>query len=78
MDRRVLVAGEAEKANLALLLGLEGAFDRTTAVEDPVGVVVVDDFVKLPEIEVVGAQTSQAVLEVRLSVLGAYGRSTSS
>ena len=70
MDRRVLVAGEAQEADLPLLLGLEGVFDRTPCGEDPVGVVVVDDLVELPEVEMIGAEPAQAVFQVRLGVLG--------
>ena len=38
--------------------------------EDPLGVVVVVDLVELPEVEVIGLEPAQAVLEVRLGVLG--------
>ena len=70
VDRRVLVAGEAEEADLAVLQGLEAGVDGPVLGEDPVGVVVVDDLVELPEVEVVGLEPAEAVLQVRLGLLG--------
>ena len=66
----MLVAGEAEEADLALLLGLEGELEGTAGREDPVGVVVVVDLVELPEVEMIGPQPAEAVFEVGLGVLG--------
>ncbi len=62
--------GEPQEADFSLLLGLQCGLDRPARCKDPVGVVVVDDLVKLPEIEMVGAQPSQAVFQMRLRVLG--------
>ena len=65
VDRRVLVAGEAEVADLAVLERLEAGVDGAVLGEDPVGVVVVDHLVELPEVEAVGLEAAEAVLEVR-------------
>ena len=51
VDRGVLVAGEAQEADLALLQGLQAGLDGAVLGEDPVGVVVVDDLVELPEVD---------------------------
>ena len=58
------------KRILPLFLGLEGVFDRAPFVKDPVRVVVVDDLVELPEVEMIGSQPAEAVFQVRLGVLG--------
>ncbi len=70
MDRRILVARESQEADFALFLGLQRIFDGTPLVEDPVGIVVVDDLMKLPEVEMIGTQPPQAVFQVLLGVLG--------
>ena len=63
MVLRVLVAREADEADLARLSRLEGGPDPA-GLEQPVGVLVPVDLVELPEVEVVGAETAQAVLQV--------------
>ena len=70
VNLRVLVPGEPEEADLALLLGLEGVLECSSRLEDPLGVVVVVDLVELPEVEVIGLEPAQAVFEVGLGVLG--------
>ena len=63
MDLRILVAGEADEANLAGFLGFESRFEAALF-EDPVGIVVVDHFVELPEIEVVGLEATEGLVEI--------------
>ena len=76
VDGRVLVAGEADEPHLAFLLRLEPLGEHALF-DDPLGVVVVIDFVELPEVDAIGAQPAQAVLEalerarvVAVAVLG--------
>ena len=76
MNARVFVARKTDVADLPRLLrlkrGLEAAF-----LDHPIRVAVIHHFVKLPQVEVVGFQTPQAVLEalhgtgvIALAVLG--------
>ena len=51
------------KRTLPFLARFERRFEAAF-VEDPVGIVVVDHLVKLPEIEMIGLQAAQAVLQV--------------
>src|SRR5690606_26330778 len=64
MDLRVLVAGEADVAHLALLLREVGRLDPAARREDAVRILVVDALVEHPEIDDVGLQTAKAVLEM--------------
>ena len=64
MDGRVLVPGEADEADLALALRLLEGLDGAAGREVALGVVLVDHFVDLPEVEAVGAQSSQRLLEL--------------
>ena len=66
----MLVAGEPDVADLALLPGLEGELECAAGREDPVGIVVVIDLVELPEVEMIGPQPAETVFEVGLGVLG--------
>ena len=65
VDARVLVAREADVADLAGLARFEGGLDAAF-VEDPVRVVVVDHLVELPEVEVIRLQAAEALVEVPL------------
>src|SRR5918997_873827 len=76
MDAEILVAGEADVAHLAGLARFDGGLE-TPFLEHPVRIVVVDDLVELPEVDAIGPQTPQAVVEalhrpgvVALAVLG--------
>jgi hypothetical protein len=62
-DVRGLVPGEPEEPHLPLLLRLDRLGQRTP-LDDPVRVVVVVDLVELPQVEVVGAESPQTVLQV--------------
>ena len=55
---------ESDVAHLALGLGDLGGLDGAAGIEDPIGVVVVVDFVELPKVQVVGAQAAQALVEL--------------
>ena len=61
VDPRILVAGEPDVADLARLSRLDGCF-QATLFEDPVRIVVIDDFVKLPEVDPVRLKPPQAVV----------------
>ena len=63
------MASEPEVANLALLQRVESGVDCAVVGENPIGVVVVDDFVKLPQVDMIGLQPAKAVVEVRLRAL---------
>ena len=63
-DVRTLVSGEADVAHFALRLGDLGGLDGAARLEDPLRVVVVVDLVELPEVQVVGAQAAQALVEL--------------
>lgn len=63
VDGGVLVAGEADEAHFALLLRLEQGFGGAAGGEDELGVVEIDDLVDLPDIEVIGLQTAEGILE---------------
>ena len=66
VDARVLVAREADVAQLAGLLGLDERFHGAALSEDAVRVVVAEDLVMLDEVDVVGAHP----LERRVDLLG--------
>lgn len=55
MDGRIFVAGEANPADLPLLLCGGERFNGAVGAEDKVRIVVVDDFMNLPDVEMVGA-----------------------
>ena len=54
VDARVLVAGEADVADLARLLRLEQRLHGAAFGEDAVGIVEADDLVELHEVDAVG------------------------
>ncbi len=60
---RVFVAGEADEARLALLLGLVEGLQHAALGVGKFGVVVEGDIVDLPEVEVVGLVAAQRLLE---------------
>ena len=64
MDRRVLVAGESHEADLALALGLLERLHGPALGEVPIGIVLVDDLVDLPEVEMVGAEALERLVEL--------------
>ena len=68
MDVRVLVAGEADEAHLARLARLEGR-PQAALLEHPVGIVVVDHLMELPQVEVIGTEAPQAVVQAPLRAL---------
>ncbi len=70
MDTRVFMPGEPQVPNLSLLERLERRVDGAVFGEDPVGIVVVDHFMKLPQVDMVGLEPAQAVFEVGLSLAG--------
>ena len=75
-DGRALVPGEADEADLALLFRLQHRLGRAAGGEDAIRVVGEGHLVDLPEIEVVGLQPAQALLQLdhrvgRRAVVGA-------
>ena len=71
VDGGVLVAGEADVADLAGLFGEDGGFDGSVGGEDAVGVFHADDFVELNEVDGVGLEAAERLLE--LLVVGVFG-----
>ena len=57
------MAGEAEEADLALLLCSGERFEDPIRLVSEFGIVVVDDIVHLPNVEVIGLQAGERVLE---------------
>ena len=55
MNRRVLMAGETDETDLALLLRLVQRFDHASFGEVQIRVVLVNDLVNLPEVQMIGA-----------------------
>src|SRR5438552_12811020 len=64
VDRRMLVAGESDESHLAVLLRLRQGLDDTAAGEVQLRVVLVDDLVDLPEVEMIRSQPRQRVVEL--------------
>jgi hypothetical protein len=63
MNRRVLVPVEADEAYLALLFCLGKGFENSIGRVNQLGVVVVDNLVNLPDIEMVGLEPHKRVLQ---------------
>ncbi len=61
---RMLVAGEADVAGLALALGVEDGVDSTVGAEYQVGVVVVVALVELEQVDVIGLETVEAFVDL--------------
>src|SRR5580698_9634008 len=59
----ILVAGKTREADLPLFLGLGQRFGRAARPDEEIGVVRKTDSVNLPQIEVVGLESSQTLLE---------------
>ncbi len=55
--------GEADEADLALLLRLIERFDHAVLREDQIGIVVVDYFVNLPDVQMIGLQTAERFVQ---------------
>ena len=64
MDARVLVAGEADVAELARLPRLEERRVGAVVVEDAVRILVADDLVVLDQVDAVGLQAAQGLVEL--------------
>ena len=64
MDGGIFVAGEADVADLAGLAGGDGGVDGAAVGEDAVGVFHADDFVELDEVDVVGVEAGEGLLEL--------------
>lgn len=63
VDGGVVVAGEADVADFTLLFGLDEGFERAIGAEDLIGFMVAGDLVDLPEVDVVGAEAFELLLE---------------
>ena len=65
MEGGILVAAEADEADLALLLRLIERLEHAALGVGQLGIVVVDDAVDLPHVQVIGLQPPQRLLEHR-------------
>ena len=63
MNAGVFMAGESDEANLALLFGFGSASAAPPGADEQLGIVVEGDTVNLPEIEVIGLQPLERLLE---------------
>ena len=64
MDVRVLVAGEADVAHLAGLLGLDHRLHGAALGEDAVRILEADDLVELQQVDVVGLEPPQRFVDL--------------
>ena len=64
VDGRALVAGEADEAGEPLVPRLHRCLHRPPGREHPVGVVIVDDLMELQQIDVIGLQPFQRLVEL--------------
>src|SRR5882724_2336701 len=64
MDRRILVPGESDEADLSFLLRLIQGLDDAALGEVEFRIVLVDDLVDLPEIQVIRPEALQRFLEL--------------
>src|SRR2546428_122277 len=58
-----MMAGQAQEADTTLRAGLQECFESSALGEDPLEVVLGPQVVQLPEIEVIGPESAQAVVE---------------
>ena len=63
MDRGIFVPGETNETNLALLLSFLQGLNYPAGPENKIGIVVVNHFVDLPNVEVIGFQTPQRLFQ---------------
>src|SRR5467141_1112485 len=61
---RTLVPGEADVADLTLLLALQHSFHPTTGSEDASGIVFANYLVKLQQVDVVGLQSAKRLIQL--------------
>src|SRR5206468_12976796 len=64
-DVGVVVPGQPDEADLARALGLDRGLDRAAAAEHLLELVLLAEVVHLPEIEVIGLQAAEALVEER-------------
>ena len=64
MNRRILVPGESNKTHFALLLCCQQGFRRAVHRKDQVRIVVINHFMNLPKIQVIGLQPPQRFLQL--------------
>ena len=69
MDRRALVAGEADVADLALLARPQHGLQRAAWREHALGIVHADDLVELQQVDVIGLQALQRFLDLRIAAV---------
>src|SRR5262249_21652489 len=64
VDVRALVPGEADEADLAGLAGRLHRLPRSTRGEDPLWIIEADDLVKLHQIDVVGPEPPEGLVDL--------------
>src|SRR5437879_12304689 len=75
MKSRLLVAGKSNESHLSLFFCLIERFEHTALGVSELRVVVVDDSMDLPEVEVIGAEPTQRLFHHFQSQLPAASRS---
>src|SRR5262245_50230888 len=64
MNLRAFVAGESDESNFPLSPGLFERLDHSALCEMQLRIVVVNNFVNLPQVKVIGLQTPQRIFEL--------------
>ena len=64
MNLRIFVSGETDEPHLTLPFGVEQGLSRPARRKVPIGIVEIDHFVNLPEIEIVCLQATERFVEL--------------
>ncbi len=70
VDGGIFVSGEADVADLSCLACGDGGFDGSAGGEDAVGIFHADDFVELDEVDHVGLEAAEGLLELLVVLVG--------
>jgi len=63
MNFRIFMPGKTDKTHLALLLGREQSFRGSIGSENQLWIILINDFMNLPEIEMIGLQATKRFFE---------------
>src|SRR6185295_1897723 len=64
MNRRIFVTRKSNEADLALLLRLKQCFGRPARSKNEIGVIMANHLVDLPQIQVIGVQSTKRLFEL--------------